>query len=48
MFDTLIGQMKKAEDITEQLKEENQMEWVRRMENTEAMARKIISSSVNI
>lgn len=37
MFDTLIGQMKKAEGITEQLKEENQMERVRRMENTEAM-----------
>ncbi|MBQ8210110.1 MAG: TnpV protein [Clostridia bacterium] len=48
MFDTLIEQMKKAEGITEQLKEENQMEWVCRMENTEAMAREIISSSVNI
>ena len=48
MFDTLIGQMKKAEGITEQLKEENQMERVCRMENTEAMAREIICSYVNI
>ena len=28
MYDTLIEQMKELEGITEQLKEENQMEWV--------------------
>lgn len=28
MFDTLIEQMKESEGITEQLKEENQLEWV--------------------
>lgn len=31
--------MKQAEGITEQLKEENQMEWVCRMQNIEARAR---------
>ena len=33
MFDTLVKQMKKSEGVTEQLKEENQMEWVCRMQN---------------
>ncbi len=42
MFDTLIEQMKKAEGVTEQLKEENQLEWVCRMQNIEARAREVI------
>ena len=42
MFDTLIEQMKEAEGVTEQLKEENQIEWVCRMQNIEARAREII------
>ncbi len=42
MFDTLIEQMKNAEGVTEQLKEENQLEWVRRIQNIEARAREII------
>ena len=42
MFDTLVEQMKKAEGVTEQLKEENQLEWVRRMQNIEARAREVI------
>ena len=33
MFDVLIKQFKQAEDITEQLKAENQIEWVARMNN---------------
>ena len=33
MFDNLIVQYKKAENITEELKATNQMEWVRRMNN---------------
>ena len=33
MFNTLIKQFKQAEGITEQLKAENQLEWVRRMNN---------------
>ena len=39
MFDTLVDQMKNAEGVTEQLKEENQMEWVCRMQNIEARIR---------
>ena len=31
MFDMLVEQMKEAEGVTEQLKEENQLEWVQRM-----------------
>lgn len=42
MFDALIEQMKANENVTEQLKEENQMEWVCRMQNIEARAREII------
>ena len=42
MFDTLIEQMKDAEGVTEQLKEDNQLEWVCRMHNIEARAREII------
>ena len=33
MFDTLVEQMKEAEGVTEQMKEDNQMEWVRKMHN---------------
>ena len=42
MFDTLVEQMKNAEGITEQFKEENQLEWVRRMQNIEARVREVI------
>ena len=42
MFDTLVEQMKKVEGVTEKLKEDNQMEWVCRMQNIEARAREII------
>ena len=42
MFDTLVEQMKQTEGVTEQLKEENQMEWVCRMHNIEARARECV------
>ena len=42
MFDTLVEQMKNAEDVTEKLKTENQMEWVCRMKNIEARVKEII------
>lgn len=42
MFDTLVKQMKGAEGVTEQLKEENQLEWVCCMQNIEARVREII------
>ena len=46
MFDTLVEQMKESEGITEQLKEENQMEWVCRMTNIEARAREVVNNDL--
>ena len=46
MFDTLIEQMKTAEGVTEQLKEDNQLEWVCRMSNIEARAREIVTTEL--
>ena len=46
MFDTLVEQMKVAEGITEQLKDENQMEWVCRMQNIEARARECVLNAI--
>ena len=42
MFETLVEQMKEAEEVTEQLKEENQLEWVCRMGNIEQRAREVV------
>ena len=42
MFDVLVEQMKEAEGVTEQLKEENQLEWVQRMGNIQQQAREIV------
>lgn len=46
MFDTLIEQIKESEGVTEQLKEENQMEWVCRMQNIEAKTREIVATEL--
>ncbi len=46
MFNTLVEQMKIAEGVTETLKEKNQMEWVRRMQNIEARAREIVCHDI--
>lgn len=46
MFDVLVEQIMKTEIITEQLKEENQMEWVCRMQNIEAKAREIVCKEI--
>jgi len=42
-LDTLIAQMAKAEGVTEQLKVENQLEWVRRMNCIRNRAEEIVS-----
>lgn len=42
MFDNLVEQMKKSEGVTEQLKEDNQLEWVQRMDNIQAQVREFI------
>lgn len=46
MFVTLVEHLKKAEGVTEQLKKENQLEWVCRMQNIEARAREIVCEEV--
>ena len=46
MFYALIEQMKVAEEVTEQLKEENQMEWVRKMNNIETRVAEIINNNL--
>jgi hypothetical protein len=33
MFDALVEQMKEAEGVTEQLKEDNQLEWLQKVNN---------------
>ena len=42
MFSRLVEQMKVNEGVTEQLKADDQMEWVARMNNIEARAREIV------
>ena len=42
MFDTIVEQIMNVEGITEELKAQNQLEWVRRMQNIEAQAREIV------
>ena len=42
MFDTLVTQMIKNENITEQLKSQNQLEWVRRINNIQERANEIV------
>ena len=45
-FERVVEQMKQAQGITEQLKAENQMEWVARMNNIQACAREIVDSAI--
>lgn len=45
-FERIVEQMKQAQGITEQLKAENQMEWVGRMNNIQACAREIVDNEV--
>lgn len=46
MYDTLIEQRKESEGVTEQLKEENQLEWICRMQNIEARAKEIVTTEL--
>ena len=42
MFNTLVSQMTKGENITEHLKEQNQLEWIRRMNSIQERASEIV------
>ncbi len=46
MFDTLVEQMKKIERVTENLKAENLMEWVVRMNNIRIRATEIVNHNI--
>ena len=46
MFDNLIVQYKKSENITEELKAIDQMEWVRRMNNIQERVTEIINNEL--
>ena len=45
-FDRLIESMKQAQGITEQLKAENQLEWVQRLNNIRACAKEIVEKEI--
>lgn len=45
-FERLIEDMKQAQGITEQLKEENALEWTGRMNNIRACAREIVNEEI--
>ena len=46
MFEQFIEQMIKVEGVTEQLKEDNQMEWVKMMSNIQQRAREIVCNEI--
>ncbi len=46
MYDRLIKQMAEQEGVTEQLKAENQMEWVGRMNNIRSRATEIVNKEI--
>ena len=46
MFNTLVEQMAKAENITEELKAQNQLEWVQRMNSIQERASEIVCKEI--
>lgn len=46
MYDNLVEQLKVKEGVTEELKEQDQWEWVQRMENIQQRAREIVCSAL--
>ena len=46
MYDLLIKQMKEAEGVTEELKEQDQLEWVQRMGNIQQRANEVVCSEL--
>ena len=46
MFDTLVSQMTKNENITEELKSQNQIEWVQRMNSIQERANEIVCNEL--
>lgn len=48
MYENLVKQIAEQEGITEQLKAENQMLWVQRMNNIANRAREIVNNNISI
>ena len=48
MFSSVIEQIANREGVTEQLKAENQMEWVCRMNNIRSRAMEIVNEEIII
>ena len=46
MFSRLVEQMAQRQSVTEQLKAEDQMAWVGRMNNIQAAAREIVNKDL--
>ena len=46
MFDNLVEQLKVKESVTEELKSDDQMEWIGRMENIRARASEIVCNEL--
>lgn len=46
MFATLVEKIKTAEGVTWQLKDDNQLEWICRVQNIEARAREVVCSEL--
>ncbi len=46
MYDRLVKQLKEQQGITEQLKADNQMEWVARMNNIRSRATEIVNHDI--
>ena len=46
MFDVLVKQMKDAEGVTEQLKADNQMEWIGRINNIRQRATEVVNEEI--
>lgn len=45
-FERIVEQMKQAQDITEQLKADNALEWIGRMNNIQVCAREIVEREI--
>ena len=46
MYDRLVRQLAKQEGVTEQLKADNQMQWVKKMNNIRNQAQEIVNTEI--
>ncbi len=46
MYDILIEQLKESEGVTEKLKEDNQWEWIQKINNIQQRAREIVCNEL--